>query len=89
LGNALRTITDEYSPAHAGFQKVHWYSYPLHWREGLAMVGMYGNSKKSAEAAARTAFFDVFGSNLGQQATHEKVTVKIIFDPNQKRPDQQ
>jgi hypothetical protein len=26
----------------------------------------------------------VFGSELGQQATHEKVTVKIIFDPNQK-----
>ncbi len=89
FGNALHTITDEYSPAHAGFQKVHWYSYPLHWREGLAMVGMYGNSTRSAQAAARTAFYDVFGSDLGQQATHEKVTVKIIFDPNQKLPDQQ
>jgi hypothetical protein len=53
------------------------------------MVGMYGNSTRSAQAAARTAFYDVFGSDLGQQATHEKVTVKIIFDPNQKLPDQQ
>ena len=30
LGNALHTITDGYSPAHAGFQKVHSYIYPWH-----------------------------------------------------------
>jgi len=30
FGNALHTITDEYSPPHAGFQKDHWYCYSLH-----------------------------------------------------------
>jgi hypothetical protein len=34
-------------------------------------------------------FFDVFSGDLGQQATHETVTERIIFDPNQKLPDQQ
>ncbi len=89
FGNALHTITDEYSPSHTGFQNVHGLKWVSHMREGLAMIGMYGNSTRSAQAAARTAFYDVFGSDLGQQATHEKVTVKIIFDPNQKLPDQQ
>jgi len=87
FGNALHTITDEYSPAHEGYQKVHWYSYPWHWREGIPYA--YQGRKKSATAAARAAFYNVFGNDDGQQATHEKVTVTIHFDPNQKLPDNQ
>jgi len=81
FGNALHTVTDEFSPAHEGFQHLHWWGYPWHWREGLAMIGAYGNRRRSAEAAARSEFYKVFGSDLGQQATHEEVTHKIIYNP--------
>lgn len=93
FGNALHSITDEYSPAHVGFQNVHGLKWLWHFREGLAWVGFYGNSTRSAQASARTAFFVVFGNDLGQQATHEKVTSTIEpgsvrkVDPNEIKRD--
>jgi hypothetical protein len=52
-------------------------------REGIPFAYM---GRKRA-AAARTAFFEVFGSEMGQQATHEKVTHRI-YRPDQLPPDQ-
>lgn len=87
FGNALHTITDEYSPAHQGFQKVHLYSYLWHWREGIPYA--YQGRKQSATVAGQTAFYNVFGNDDGQQATHEKVTVTIHLEPNPKLPNGQ
>lgn len=86
FGNALHAITDSKSPSHAGFQKVNWLTLPWHLREGIPFA--YMDRKRAAAAAARAAFYQVFGTDLGQKATHEIVRHKIIFDPNQSSPDQ-
>jgi RHS repeat-associated protein len=90
FGNAAHTIADEYSPAHQGFQMITGkVSFGLHLLHELPGVfGFYKKQQQQAAGALQNEFFDTFGSNLGNQATHEKVTVTLIFDPNQKQPNQ-
>lgn len=89
FGNAAHTIADEYSPAHQGFQKVNHWTIGWHLLRETTLFGLHKKQQQDAAGAIQSAFFNTFGTNLGDQATHEKVTVTIIFDPNQKLPDQQ
>ena len=90
FGNAPHTIADEYSPAQQDSQKITGrLSFGWHLaRELLGVFGFYKKQQQQAAGAIQSAFFNTFGSDLGNQATHEKVTVTLIFDPNQKWPDQ-
>jgi RHS repeat-associated protein len=89
FGNAAHTIADEYSPAHAGFQKVNHWTIGWHILRETTLFGLHKQQQQQAAGAIQNAFFATFGNNAGDQATHEKVTVTIHFDPNQKLPDQQ
>ena len=89
FGNAAHTIADEYSPAHTEFQKVNHWTIGWHILRETTLFGLHKQQQQQAAGAIQNAFFDTFGTNAGDQATHEKVTSTIIFDPNQKLPDQQ
>lgn len=87
FGNAAHTIADEYSPAHTGFQKVNHRTLIWHLLRETTLFGRHKQQQQQATGAIQNAYFDTFGSSLGDQATHEKVTSTIIFDPNQTLPD--
>jgi RHS repeat-associated protein len=89
FGNAAHAIADEYSPAHTGFQKVNHWTIAWHILRETTFFGLHKQQQQQAAGAIQNAFFNTFGTDLGNQATHEKVTVTIIFDPNQKPLDQQ
>jgi RHS repeat-associated protein len=89
FGNAAHTIADEYSPPHQGFQKITGpLSFGLHLaRELPGVFGFYRKQQQQAAGAIQNAFFDTFGNDLGDQATHEKVTSTIIYNPPPPPPD--
>ncbi len=95
FGNAAHTITDEYSPAHTGFQKVNGWTLPWHILRETTILGswMHKQQQQQAIGALQTAFCATFPDACGQ-ATHEKVTVTIVpvsiqpVDPNQQQQPQ-
>jgi hypothetical protein len=89
FGNAAHTIADEHSPAHEGFQRVNHWTIAWHILRETTLFGLHKQRQQQASGDLQNAFFDVFGDALGNQATHEVVTHRIIFDPNQTLPEQQ
>jgi RHS repeat-associated protein len=89
FGNAAHTITDSYSPAHAGYQKVNHWTITWHVLRETTLFGGHKKEQQQAIGALQTAFYDVFGSAAGDQATHEKVTSRIVdstpFPPDKKQ----
>ena len=93
FGNALHTITDGYSPSHEGGQP--WCGTALKCLPGDAWHFMReawpgaGNQQRRRDSAAagRAAFIFVFGSDAGSNATHEKVTSRIVPDSIKPVPD--
>ncbi|KAA6461076.1 hypothetical protein DYQ86_12500 [Acidobacteria bacterium AB60] len=78
FGNALHTIADERSPAHAGFQRVNWWTLPWHvWRE-QNLFHQHDGKVQHAVGDAQTAFYLVFGTAFGDQATHESGKGRIV-----------
>jgi RHS repeat-associated protein len=95
FGNALHTVTDATSPAHAGFQ-----SWSGAWLPAIAHVArefrfsLTGSERANAIQAARAAYLNTFGLEMYYQATGErplkpKVTSKIKFGDPVDNPDQQ
>ena len=78
FGNALHTIADERSPAHAGFQKVNRWTLPWHILREENLFHQHDGKVKHAIGDGQSAFYSVFGTALGDQATHESGKVTII-----------
>lgn len=81
FGNAAHTIADEYSPAHTGFKKVNHWTIGWHILRETTLFGGHNKQHQDAAGSIQSAFFDTFGANAGDQATHEKVTSPIIYNP--------
>jgi hypothetical protein len=78
FGNALHTIADERSPAHAGFQKVNGWTIAWHVLREQNLFHQHDGKVKHAIGDAQSAFYLVFGTALGDQATHESGKMRII-----------
>jgi hypothetical protein len=97
FGNALHTITDRLSPAHAGYQPWHGQSEwsPSAWRHFLRESNPWNPNVKASVQAAAQAFQQTFGIGWDefdllllqlQQSQHAEVTSRVCpngrLDPN-------
>jgi RHS repeat-associated protein len=93
FGNALHTVTDATSPAHAGFQ-----GWSGAWLPAIVHVArefrfnLTGAERDNAISAARSAYLDTFGLQLYLQAVGErpltpKVESEIKFGQPVEKPE--
>lgn len=95
FGNALHTVTDGTSPAHAGFQRWSgaWLPAAGHFLTEFR-IRLSGAERDNAIGAARSAYLQTFGYDLYTQAIGERplkpeVKSKIKFgDPVQDQQEQ-